>query len=337
MYAYLSLLMGAQGILAWTFNSHPGGEEQALFGLVDHDGTPSWKVDEFARIASEFKPLTQLGFPRYTHPEVAIAYSFDSFIDSHPNGPSNTTLQYFKPSYTEQVQGAFEPLFRTNIDTAIINIGHDRLLSYKLVVVPAHYVMDDASAKAIRDYVNGGGTVLMTAFSAKVDEHGQWFQTPLPGRLSDVFGLKTNAFYDADRELKFDLDGATVDAGVHRYEVLEPSTATVLSRFTNTADRSPAVTINKFGKGNAAYLATESKAAAIGPVLNHLYKTLGIQAGLQTPEGVYARVVDGRTLYVNTTSEEKRISITGSKTGIISQRFYDGTVVLGPLEVDLIR
>ena len=97
MYAYLGLVMGAQGILAWTFNSHTGGEEQALFGLVDHDGTPSWKVDEFARIASEFKELAKLGFPRYTHPEVAIAYSFDSFIDSHPNGPSSTTLQYFKP------------------------------------------------------------------------------------------------------------------------------------------------------------------------------------------------------------------------------------------------
>src|ERR1039457_5007262 len=175
MYAYLGLLMGAQGFLAWTFNSHLGGEEQALFGLVDHDGTPSWKVDEFGRIAAEFKQLAKFGFPRYTHPEVAIAYSFDSFIDSHPNGPSNTALQYFKPSYTEQVQGAFEPLFRANIDTAIINIGHDSLSPYKLVVVPADYVMDAASAKAIRDYVSDGGTVLMTAFSAKVDEHGQWF------------------------------------------------------------------------------------------------------------------------------------------------------------------
>ena len=336
MYAYLSLLMGAQGILAWTFNSHPGGEEQALFGLVDHDGTPSWKVDEFARIASEFKQLSQLGFPRYTHPEVAIAYSFDSFIDSHPNGPSNTTLQYFKPSYTDQVLGAFEPLFRANIDTAIINIGHDSLSPYKLVVVPADYVMDEASAKALRDYVSGGGTVLMTAFSAKVDEHGQWFQTPLPGRLSDVFGLKTNAFYDADPELKFELGGATVDTGVHRYEVLEPSTATILSRFTNTADRSPAATINKFGKGNAVYLASESKAAAIGPVLNHLFGILGVQPGLQTPDGVYARVIDGRTLYVNTTGEEKRISITGSKRGMITKRVYDGTVILGPLEADLI-
>jgi hypothetical protein len=45
----------------------------------------------------------------------------------------------------------------------------------------------------------------MAAFSAKVDEHGQWFDSPLPGRLSDVFGLKTNAFYDAPA-VKFDLE-----------------------------------------------------------------------------------------------------------------------------------
>ncbi|MFZ0302649.1 MAG: beta-galactosidase [Terracidiphilus sp.] len=336
-YAYLGLMMGAQGFLAWTFNSHLGGEEQALFGLVDHDGTPSWKVDEFGRIASEFKQLTKFGFPRYTHPQVAIAYSFDAFIDSHPNGPSNTTLQYFKPSYTQQVQGAFEPLLRSNIDTAIINIGHDSLAPYKLVVVPADYLMDAASAKAIREYVSDGGTVLMTAFSAKVDEHGQWFDTPLPGRLSDVFGLKTNAFYQVKSALKFDLDGESVDTGVHFYEALEPSTATVLSRFTNTADHSPAVTVNNFGKGRAIYLATESKASAIGPLLKHLYKTAGIQPGPQTPEGVYARVVDGRTLYVNTTQQEQRIPITGKSKGIISNRNYDGAIILGPQEVDLVE
>jgi beta-galactosidase len=337
MYANLSLIMGVQGILAWTFNSHLGGEEQALFGLVDHDGTPSWKVDEFARIASEFKQLSNYGFPRHTHPEVAIAYSFDSFVDSNPNGPSSTTRQYFRPSYTEQVQGAFEPLFRANIDTAIINIGHDSLSPYKLVIVPADYVMDSASAKALRTYVSGGGTVLMTAFSAKVDEHGQWFDTPLPGRLSDVFGLKTNAFYNSPAALSFQLGGDSVETKVHHYEVLESSTAMVVARFTNTADHSPAVTINKFGKGNAIYLATESNPSSIGPLINYLCTVAGIQPGPKTPEGVYARLVDGRTLYVNTTGEEKSIPITGVKKGIISQRQFERTVMLGPMETDLIQ
>ena len=336
MYAYLALAMGAQGILAWTFNSHQGGEEQALFGLVDHDNTPSWKVDEFARIAAEFKELSKYGFPRFTHPQVAIAYSFDSNIASSPNGPSNTTLAYFKPAYAQQVQGAFEPLFRANLDTAIINIGHDTLAPYKLVIVPADYVMDPASAKAIRAYVEGGGTVLMTAFSAKVDEHGQWFDTPLPGLLSDVFGLKTNAFYTADQPLKFELAGRSVDTGVFRYEVLEPATATVLATFSNTPDHTPALTVNKFGKGTAIYLATESKASVMGPVLEHFYASVGIDPGPSTPEGVYARVVDGRTLYVNTTGQEQRIPIAGKRTGMVTHRTYDGFVTLGPQEADLI-
>ena len=336
MYAYLALALGTQGILAWTFNSHRGGEEQALFGLLDHDGTPSWKVDEFARIASEFKLLEKYGFPRYTHPEVAIAYSFDSAIASHPNGPSNTTLQYFKTPYPEQVQNAFEPLFRANIDTAIINVGHEDLSQYKLVVVPADYVMDDASSTNLRNYVSNGGTVLMTAYSAKEDEHALWFDTPLPGRLSDVFGLKTNAFYDRDK-LSFELDGKLIETTAHRYEVLEPSTATVLARFTNLPEHVPALTINEFGKGHAAYLATKSTSSSIGPVLEYLCKQAGIQPGPKTPDGVYARVVDGRTLYVNTTGEEKTIAILGSKRGIISGRLYQGTITLPPQESDLVQ
>jgi len=336
MYAYLALMIGTQGILAWTFNSHLGGEEQALFGLVDHDGTPSWKVDEFGRIAAEFRQLAQFGFPRQTHPEVAIAYSFDSAIDSHPNGPSNTTLQYFKPSYQQQVQGAFEPLFRANIDADVINIGHDPLKPYKLVIVPADYVMDSASAQAIRDYVSAGGTVLMTGFSAKVDEHGNWFDTPLPGRLSDVFGLKTNAFYRA-AALSFELAGRVFNTTVHFYEVLEPSTARVLARFTKMVERYPALTVNKFGRGNAIYLATESDASAMGPVLDHVYNMAGIQPGPATPEGVYARVVEGRTLYVNTTGESKRIPLSGRRRGLITRRVYEDAVTLGPQEADLIQ
>jgi beta-galactosidase len=337
MYAHLALITGAQGILAWTFNSHLGGEEQAIFGLVDHDGVPSWKVDEFARIAADFRQLSQLGFPRYTHPEVAIAYSFDSFVDSHPNGPSNTTLQYFKPSYTEQVQGAFEPFFRDNIDAAVINIGHDSLLPYKLVVVPADYLMDTASAKALRDYVSGGGTVLMTAFSAKVDEHGQWFDTPLPGRLSDVFGLRTAQFYLPDEMPEFELGGKTAKASIRFYEVLEPQTAQTLATFSNIPGHPPAVTVNKYGKGQAIYLAAAAQPSLIGPIVRSLYEPLGIQPGPKTPEGVYARVVNGRTLYVNTTDEEKRVAVGMKAHGVLSHQSYNSEMKLGPYQVDLVE
>lgn len=74
----------------------------------------------------------------------------------------------------------------------------------------------------------------------------------------------------------------------------------------------------------------------MGPVLNYLYKVAGVQPGPITPEGVYARVIDGRTLYVNTTQQEKTLPIDWQKRGIISNRAYDRLLVLGPFEADLI-
>jgi beta-galactosidase len=232
---------------------------------------------------------------------------------------------------------AFSAVFNDNIDSAIINVGHEDLGRYKLVVVPGDYLMDRASADALRDYVVSGGAVVMTAYSAKVDEHAQWFQTPLPGRLSDVFGIKTNEFYFSDDPLTVNLEHGSVTGSERYYEVLEPSTAKVLATFGNVPGTPPAVTMNRFGKGLAIYVATPAQAALMQPLLRNLYPQLGIAAGPATPPGVYARVVDGRTLYVNTTTEAKTIAIPARATGLITGTTWDGTLRLGPYGVDLVQ
>ena len=336
MWAYLGLIDYGQTFLAWTFNTHRGGEEQALFGLLDHDGTPSWKYAEYKQIASEFSKLQHLGFPRYHKPDVAIAYSFESNVASHPPGPSNTVRQYFTVNYIDQVQSALKPFFEDNIDVAIINIGHSAL-DYKLLVVPADYVMDSASADAIRNYVRNGGTVIMTAMSAKVDENNQWFDTPQPGRLSDVFGIRTEEFYRPNAPPEFSLNGKTEKASIGFYEVLEPKTAKAMALFTNTPEKSPAITVNDYGKGRAIYLAVPAQMAALAPIVRSLYSALAIEKGPETPSGVYARVVEGRTLYVNTTGEEKAVNIRGSKRGLISGASYQGVIRLKPYDADLVE
>ena len=304
MWAYLGLIDYGQTFLAWTFNTHRGGEEQALFGLLDHDGVPSWKYEEYKQIASEFSKLQHLGFPRYHKPEVAIAYSFESNMASHPPGPSNTVRQYFTVGYIEQVQNALKPFFDDNIDVALINIGHSTLAGYKLVVVPADYVMDTASADAIRNYVRNGGTAIMTAMSAKVDETNQWFDTPMPGRVSDVFGIRTEEFYRPNTAPEISLNGRTEKANFGFYEVLEPRTAKTVATFTNTPEKSAAITANSYGKGRAIYIAVPAQTSVIGPLVRDMYADLGVERGPETPSGVYARVVEGRTLYVNTTGKK---------------------------------
>jgi beta-galactosidase len=337
MWAYMALIDQAQTILAWTFNSHRGGEEQALFGLVDHDNTPSWKVDEFARIAREFRQLEKLGFPRMEPPQVAIAYSFDNAMITSTPGPHPTVTQYYKLGYMEQVRGAYEPFFMDNIDAAVVNLAYVPLGKYKLVIVPGQYLMDEDSAVAVRRYVENGGTVIMTGYSDKVDAHGLWFDTPLPGRLTDVFGIRTNAFYRAEKPLQANIGGKVRTARDNYYEILEPSTAIVLARFAGTPEKSPAVTINRFGKGKAIYLATASQASMVGPLVRSLYSELDISRGPQTPDGVYARVVDGRTLYVNSTATPKIVRINGSKTGVLSGKHYTGTLRLDGYGVELLQ
>jgi len=335
MWAYLALIDYGQAFLAWTFHTHRGGEEQALFGLLDHDGTPSWKYREFAQIAKEFAQLEKLSFPRDRKPEVAIAYSFDSYIASHPPGPSNTTRQYFTLDYTNQVQRAFQPFFEDNIDVAFINVGH-AALDYKLVVVPADYVMDEDSAGALRKYVHDGGTVIMTALSAKVDEHSQWFDTPMPGRLSDVFGVRTEEFYRPSMPPQFALDGKTVRSSIGFYEVVEPRGAQSLAVFLDTPEKSPAITVNRYGKGRAIYVAVPAQMAVLAPLVRGLYSQLAIERGPETPSGVFARIVSNRTLYVNTTGEEKSIAIRGNKRGVLSGTLYQGAIRLGPYDVELV-
>ncbi len=337
MWAYFGLLNGGQGFLAWTFNSHRGGEEQALFGLVDHDNRPSWKLREWGDFAAEFERLQGLGFPRQLDPQVAFAYSFQTAIASDPHSPSNTVRQYITTPYMEQELNAFGPIYNDNIDTAVIDIAHEDLSHYKLVVVAGDYLMDEASANNIRAYVRSGGTVIMTAFSAKVDETSQWFDTPLPGRLSDVFGLRTNEFYRTPAALTGSLAGQRFATTINFYEVLEPSTAEVLGRFDNVDGSPPVATVNHFGAGRAIYVATPAQPSVMLPLYRSLYASTGITRGPPTPEGVYARVVQGRTLYVNTTGEAKDVPVGARRRAVLSAQTIDGALHLGPWGVELLQ
>jgi beta-galactosidase len=338
MWALFGLALGAQAVMPWTWHSHHGGEEQALFGLIDHDDRASWKLDEFATIAKDFATLEKLGFPRLQKPQVAIAYAFDNVIATSlpKEGMSNTVRPYINPGYMKQAHSAYEPLFKDNIDVAVIHIGHEDLSRYKLVIVPGMYLLDSASTANLRKFVAEGGTVIMTAQSAKVDDRNQWHDTPLPGGLTDVFGLRTNAFYNAGT-LQATIAGEEVKAEHGFFEVLEPSTAEVLARFTNVEGQTPAITVNKFGKGRAIYVGATAQPQLMRPLYRQLYASLGLEPGPKTPDGVIARVVDGRVFYVNTTGDAKDVAIDGTMKGVLSGKAWTGTLRLEPLGAELLQ
>jgi len=81
------------------------------------------------------------------------------------------------------------------------------------------------------------------------------------------------------------------------------------------------VTVNDTARGS--YLPGAPRTVVIGPIVRSFYEPLGIQPA-QNAEGVYARVINGRTLYVNTTNEEKDVAVGMKAHGVLSRHSYDG-------------
>ncbi|WP_339296821.1 beta-galactosidase [Paenibacillus sp. FSL R5-0623] len=351
MYAYLSLIHRAQAVCAWTWRTMLGGEEQYVFGLVDHDGIPGWKYDEFARIAQEFKRLQDLDMPRKTNPDIAIAYSFET-LKVMAGNPS-----YYKTDYTGQVLQAYSALEQSNLDCNIVNL-RSLHQNYKVIIVPGHAIMDEESAATLRAFVEQGGTVIMTAYSAKVTANNRVFDTTLPGGLSDVFGIRCGAFVRTRSHTPWEnagglektelglerekpvivMDSENIQPDIDYYEILEPRTASVIASFSNTRESSPAVTCNKYGQGQAIYVALPANTTFLSALLHRLYPTLGIVKGPATPSGVVARHLDNtNTLYVNTTGKLQTVPLQETAMGMLSGQTITSELKLEPYDAEIIQ
>jgi beta-galactosidase len=244
---------------------------------------------------------------------------------------------YYRTPYIQQKENAYEPVFEDNIDAAVVDLATADLSSYKLLVIAGEYVMDKAAAKAVRGFVNAGGTAIMTAYSDKADGTGQWHASALPGGLSDVFGVRTSQFYTRKEPLTGTIGGERFTTTIHRYEVLEPTTARVLAAVEGIEGSPPVATVNRYGRGQAVYVAATAQPSVLKPLYRSLYASLGIARGPVTPEGVVAREVEGRTLYVNTTDAPIEVPLAGARRGRISGKRWTGPLRLDAYGVDLVE
>lgn len=350
MYAYLTLLYRTQAVLAWTWRSMLGGEEQYLFGLLDHDGVPGRKYDEFKQVAEEFQKIGQYGLPREIKPEIGIAYSFESLKVSMYN------KSYYKTDYYTQLLNTYKPLFYSNLDCNILDLREIKK-DYKLIFIPGHCLMDRKSAETVRKYVENGGTVVMTAYSAKVDQNNQVFDTAMPGLLSDVFGIRANAFERTRSHVgdvneggidKTDpgiwrerpgirFNGADFEPAIDYYEILELKTAKSMADFTGIQDSCPAISINRYGKGTAIYVAIPADEMIMQALLTTLCDELGIEKGPETPKGVVARRIgEDKIIYVNTLNQVCSINHAGAAKSLLTGKVYNGGITMDPYEADMV-
>ena len=132
------------------------------------------------------------------------------------------------------------------VDVLPVNAPLD---GYALVVAPALYLMAAATHAALRDYVAGGGTLVLTFASGLVDDCCR----TTPGALDDLIGARIVGHVPLlpDETVPLAVDGAVGRRWIDR---LEPAGATVLLQ---TAAGEPAVIEHRFGAGVVRYVATD--------------------------------------------------------------------------------
>jgi beta-galactosidase len=312
MYAYLSMVYRNAMICNWTWKAMRSGEEQYFYGLLDHSGQPTTSMIELDQVSGELERLKSFDiFPRSTNPRIAIATSYDS------NTVTGYSQNYYQRTSLDQLKDTYKALFQLNIDCNIVDLKYMKN-EYDLVIVPGIAVMDKISEQKIRDFVRQGGTVIMTGYSSKVDEQNQVFDTPLPGNLTDVFGVRVKGFERAytakptineggveknDLQLQrhkvnISVNGSEITKNIDYYEYLQCSGAKVIGSLVSDGIERPAITMNKYGQGKAIYIATP----AITDVLKYMLDDLGF-ASFESDSLVVRKLSNELSIIINYTDK----------------------------------
>jgi len=336
--AYATLMYGNQMVCGWTWQSMHAGEEQYLEGMLDWDGIPNRKYDEYKKIAAEFKKIEKY-FPYRLKAEVGVAFSFSSQIASSS----------FPEQHENQVQACWDMFYWRNMDSRIVEIKQSTL-NYKLLIVPGVAVMDEITASKIRNFVKNGGTVLMTSNSAIVDTTGQVFTSIRPGMLSDVFGIRVGSYEETEamneisiksykgKKLELTYKGRTINTESARFDVVESKSADILGYITSLDKKYPIITSNRYGNGRAIYVGLPAKGEVLSDLLDDLITELGIKKGPIVPTGVMARQIDkNHYLYLNVSGETKEIQMKGNSRSILLDKDYSGNFTIPPYEPEFIE
>ncbi len=294
-WTYHAIGRGADGIIYFRWRPCRSGTEQYSHGILNHDGSTNRRYEEIKRTREEIGRFQDLLAGTAIRAEVAFINDYDSrFAFQYQR--SNQAF-----SYTNLFVTLYRGFYNRNIPVDIISCDRD-LSPYKLVVAPALFVLAEERAQQLRDYVAGGGTLVMTFRSAVKDVTGLIFDEPLPGRLQDVFGAVVKEYNSPHPDEVSTLWGVSQSLGGHCakasvwLDIMELRGATAIAEYdAGFSPNEPAITRNSFGKGTAYYVGTQPTQECADILMEMVASAAGVKPGIETPEGVDASIRTGES------------------------------------------
>ncbi len=332
---------GAELLCHFQFKTFPFGAEQLNYAIVDLDGIPGRRYYEMKDTMAELRSLGALLDSSEVVNRAAICFNYDALWSTRIKPINRESFDYL--AYCEEFHEAF---VRLGIGADVVPFGQD-LGKYRLVVVPAPFVIGEEFKARLKEYVKQGGIVVSTFLAGAKSSCNVGLAESLPCGLTDLFGLRVSevepVFKQTEAVVRLQLDGVEYSGG-NKYwtEVLEPDTAELAGVYGDTFRKGQGVIgRNSYGGGKAYYIGTGLEESLLMPLLRHLAAEAGIKrAPFAFPDGVEVieRQYQGRSLYFlfNFLQEDVTVELLGNHTDLRNTVAVSGNIVINPKDFAVI-
>ncbi|WP_435170305.1 beta-galactosidase [Paenibacillus glycanilyticus] len=323
LWSYQAVARGADTILFFQLRRSVGACEKYHGAVIEHVGHEHTRVfRECAELGAELGKLGNALLDARVKAKVAILFDWENWWAIEMSSGPSIALKYVNEAHK-----FYDALYRAGIAADVVSVEVD-LSGYDLVIAPVMYMVKDGVAEKLEAYTAAGGAVITTYFSGIVNETDLVTLGGYPGKLRNLFGIwaeEIDALLPSQRN-RIVLSDNTLGSKAE-YEcgmlcdLIHSEGAEVKAVYGDDFYRGmPALTVNKFGEGEAWYLATSPEEAFLQDWLPQLCASRGIKPLVSgTPDGVETtiRSKDGQDyLFVLNHNVDAVTVALGEQTGV---------------------
>lgn len=328
---------GSEGALFFQWRQSRRGAEKFHSAMLPHGGTDTRVWREVVELGSNVDALAPLRGTR-TEADVAVLWDWHSWwaqnLDWRPTEDHDAR---------ERADAFYEALYDRHLTVDFAHPEAD-LSRYPLVVVPALYLMTEAAGNNLKEYVERGGTLVVSYFSGIVDAHDAVHEGAHPGALRDVLGLTVEEFSPLDAGAQVRLtgpDGSELGADVWSEFVVPRGAETVWTYADGLTAGHPAVTRHRLGEGSAWYVSTRLGAEGLDTLLGWAVEDTGITPRADLPrdvEVVRRTGESGTFLFViNHTAGDTKVPLDNPGTELLTGERAAGRLAVPAGAVRVVR
>ena len=214
---------GSDGALFFQWRASRAGAEKYHSALLPHAGVDSRIWREACELGADLRRLEEVEGSRVSA-DVAIVFDWQSvWAQEQPSHPSvDMTVR-------DELATWHRALWKLGVTVDFLP-AHGDFTSYPLLLLPSLYVLGETDRAALNFYVEGGGTLVVGAYSGVVDENDAVWTGGYPGALRDLLGVRMEEFVPLGEGRTVTLsDGST--GGIWR-ELGRTTTAEVIASYT---------------------------------------------------------------------------------------------------------